>query len=92
MVFCKGVGGDAVRSVATRRRRPGREFIKERVAMALLTFLIHVSSARAAFPPVRRLLGNLAGKLTPQFLYLFSRLRGASILFISRFDRAAAFS
>lgn len=45
--------------------------------MALSTFLIHVSSARAAFHHSQRLLGNLAGKLTPQFLYLFSRLREA---------------
>lgn len=45
--------------------------------MALLTFLIHVSSARAAFHHSQRLLGNLGGKLTPQFLYLFSRLREA---------------
>lgn len=43
--------------------------------MALLTFLIHVSSARLL--PLPALLGNLAGKLTPQFLYLFSRLREA---------------
>jgi hypothetical protein len=67
-----------------------RGFIKER-AEALLTFLIHVSSARA-FPCAPRLRGNLAGKLTPQFLMpLFSRSLSAPalILFISRFDRDA---
>lgn len=63
--------------------------------MALLTFLIHVSSARA-IPYTRRLLGNLAEKLTPLFFFSFfflSFARGASfILFISRSDRSAAFT
>lgn len=55
--------------------------------MALLTFLIPVSTARAAFHHSRRLLGNLAGKLTLQF---FSRLREAlPFSFFTRQSRRA---
>lgn len=71
-----------------RTRYSRGEFIKERLRMALLTFLIHVSIACAAFSRTRILLENLAGKLTPQFSTLFCS-PGASFLFISRFDPAA---
>ena len=61
MVFCR----DVWRSDAAvwRRRRRGREFIKEPVAMPLLTFLIHVSSARAAFPPCPETAGKSRWKI-----------------------------
>lgn len=58
--------------------------------MALLTFLIHVSGARAS--PCPETAGKFLWKINATIFILFSRLRGASILFISRSDHRAAFS